>query len=123
MLYDADSFWTLDALGRIGLVLWSLVLAGGALWFFARLTARLRRLLSLGLACVTLWAWLWLSPQAYYLYYLLIFDGLPLQWVIRLPPTPLDVLAHLTFSGPANLSAHASGVLGWLFVGLALRPR
>ena len=59
-----------------------------------------------------------LSPQVYYLYYINIFDNLPLQWVARWPGRePLD---FFLFQGPDNMSAHSQGLLGWVLIGLAI---
>ncbi|MEO0820358.1 MAG: hypothetical protein AAF074_08025, partial [Pseudomonadota bacterium] len=75
---------------------------------------RARRALLGGLLGLALWwAFLWLSPQVYYTYYRAIIPGLPLQVVIRSPPTPGDALGLLTFTGEDSLSAHGRGVLGW----------
>ena len=78
----------------------------------------------LALAAGLFWAFLWLSPQVYYAYYQLIFDGLPVQIVIGWPPGAETVLRRLAFAGPATLAAHGQGVLGWvLLVGAVRRFR
>jgi hypothetical protein len=69
------------------------------------------------------WLFLWLSPQVYYLFYQLIFAGLPVQIVITWPPGAETVLRRLTFTGPATLSAHGQGLLGWALLVLAVRPQ
>ncbi len=66
----------------------------------------------------------WLTPQVYYTYYYLLIEGLPLQWVVKAPPTLSDLGKLLTFTGPSNMSAHSKGVLGWLVLILSqLGPR
>ncbi|MEM1317291.1 MAG: hypothetical protein AAGF29_03395, partial [Pseudomonadota bacterium] len=62
----------------------------------------------------------WLTPQIYYFYYLAAIGDLPLQVVIDLPPTPMDLLRLLTFSERSNLSFHSRGLLGWVLIAIAL---
>ena len=64
-------------------------------------------------------AFVWLSPQVYYTYYLMLFEGLPWQVVVKSLPDPLRLLKLITFSGPASLSAHSQGVLGWALLTMA----
>ena len=59
------------------------------------------------------WVFLWLSPQVYYLFYQIIFDGLPWQTIVGGPPNPAVLIDIYLFSGPATLAGHAKGVLGW----------
>ncbi len=75
------------------------------------------------LALVLFWLFVWLSPQIYYWYYLLIFDGLPVQSVIGTPPTPFDLIRLIGFSDRHDLSHHGQGVLGWALVLTALWPQ
>lgn len=70
----------------------------------------------IGVAVFIMWVFIWLSPQAYYLYDLTVFDALPWQIVIRNPPEFHAIVEHLTFSGPATLASHAKGALAWLLV-------
>ncbi|MDH3667381.1 MAG: hypothetical protein OEN23_10680 [Paracoccaceae bacterium] len=122
-MYAEDSFYTLDWLRGAGL----LVVTGVLVWLTWKAAKRVcrgglaRRLVwALGL----FWAFLWLSPQIYYAYYWLIFPDLPVQWVIRWPPGPAWVGRLLAFQGPATLSAHGQGALGWaLIIGAARRFR
>lgn len=130
-MYDGDSFFTLSLWGRAGLLAVSLGLA--VLWIFAvRIVARAFRFampgplavaLSLVAWAVLFFAFVWLSPQGYYAYYRLIIDDLPAQWVIKSPPLPGELWAFLSFSGRHNLSAHSTGVLGWVMLLAALWPR
>lgn len=71
-------------------------------------------------ALALFWLFVWLSPQIYYGYYLLIFDGLPIQSVIKLPPGPGHMVRLLTFTEEASLSRHGQGLLGWLLIASAL---
>jgi hypothetical protein len=121
-LYSNDSFFTLGLLEGAGL----LVVTGLLVWGVLALARRVCRgpwWRRLALAVTLFWLFLWLSPQVYYAYYQLIFSGLPIQLVIGWPPGAEAVLRHLTFSGPATLSAHGQGVLGWLMVVTALRRK
>ncbi|MCK0168793.1 hypothetical protein MWU52_14635 [Jannaschia sp. S6380] len=110
--YADDSFFTLTASGQVGLAVLSLGLA--CLMGLAAL--RLHRVLW---ALALFGAFVWLSPQVYYLYYVAIIDGLPWQIVVGRPPGPGTLLRLLTFTGDANLSDHGKGVLGWAMIALA----
>lgn len=109
--------------GRIGLLSLSILMATTAFGLVRLLTLHRPPVLRPFICAVVYISFIWLSPQGYYTYYRLIFDGLPAQSVIGTPPRPDDVLAYLTFSGRATLSAHATGALGWLLLGLAFAPR
>ena len=117
--YPSDSFFTLSPLAGAGLACLSALMI--ALLFALSLakTRWLGRHLGKGAA---LWAAdialtlalaylaLWLAPQIYYLYYLMIFDGLPWQSVIKAPPGPGAFLAVLLMTEPPSLSIHLQGV-------------
>ena len=122
-MYAGDSFFTLGWLSGAGL----LAVTGGLVWLTWRLARRLARgglVRRVAVAAGLFWAFLWLSPQIYYLYYQVIFDDLPWQWVIGWPPGPERVGRLLAFSGAATLSAHGKGALGWaLILGAAWRFR
>ena len=119
-MYAEDSFFTLSLAGRVGLVALSTGLAA-ALFALARLSFRLvdgvppvKRLLArFGISTGLFWAFVWLSPQVYYLYYQVIFDGLPWQIVIHNPPSLGTLIDLLAFIADKALSDHAKGVLGW----------
>ena len=119
-MYEGDSFFTLGLLEAAGLLVVTALLALGML-ALARRFRRGRLWRRLVAAVVLLWLFLWLSPQVYYAYYQLIFDGLPVQIVIGWPPGAEAVLRRLVFAGPATLSAHGQGVLGWVLVVVAVR--
>lgn len=122
-MYEGDSFFTLSVWGQVGLTVLSLVLAAvmivGVLW-----GVRGRpRVIGIPAALVAFWLFVWLSPQVYYQYYRLIFDGLPAQWVVWPPRWPAEAFDLLLFQGPANLSAHGQGVLGWAMIACATLGR
>lgn len=133
-MYAEDSFFTLSLAGRVGLVALSMALAA-VLFALAHLSFRffdgvppVKRLLArLGVATGLFWAFVWLSPQVYYLYYQAIFDGLPWQIVVGPPPGLGHVVGLLAFAEADTLSDHSKGVLGWALFGYAialmLRPR
>jgi hypothetical protein len=116
-MYDGDSFFTLSLFGQIGLAVLSLCLSGGTVWamFYLKAHWALRVLIALG----GFWLFVWLSPQIYYLYYIAIIDGLPLQWVVRSAPSPSNILQFLTFRSDGTLSAHSQGLLGWAMIAAA----
>lgn len=122
-MYEGDSFYTLGMWGQIGLVALSLVFALAALgltWVMVQ-----RRPLVIR---VPVWAFLvilfvWASPQGYYFYYRLIFDGLPAQSVLGPLPPPQQIIELLTFRFAPTLSAHSIGVLGWLMFVVAVWPQ
>jgi hypothetical protein len=122
-MYRDDSFFSLGLveaallLAVSGLMVWGLLLLARRLCVRGGLG---RRLLWAG---GLFWLFLWLSPQVYYLFYQLIFAGLPVQIVITWPPGAETVLRRLTFTGPATLSAHGQGLLGWALLVLAVRPQ
>lgn len=122
-MYEADSLFTLSVWGQLGLLAVSLVFAGLALAFTRLLVMRRPLIIRVPVWLVAFITFVWASPQGYYTYYRLIIDGLPAQSVIGAPPPPEEILALLTFTGPATLSAHSTGVLGWLMCGVALWPQ
>ena len=118
-MYEGDSFFTLTPLGQTGLAGVSMVLAVGMVWVTWAL-ARRRRLI----ARLLIWAalfigFLWLSPQIFYLYYLTIIDGLPLQIVVAAWPDPA-VLGREIFPANRSLAADARLLLGIAMMATAL---
>ncbi|WGH77409.1 hypothetical protein [Jannaschia ovalis] len=95
----------------ISALLWAL-----ALWLVARAPRGWARLWA---ALGAFWAFVWLSPQVYYLFYIAHFDGLPWQVVTGPPPAPGRLLRLLAFAQEASLSRHGQGVLGWSLLALA----
>lgn len=126
MLYAEDSFFTLGIGGRIGLALISLVLCAACVWFVFWFVDGMGRVVRLLIAMVVFYMFVWLSPQIYYLYYLIIIDDLPLQWVVQTPPNWRKIGALVTFTDRATLTEHGQGVLWWLLAIVAMsrrRPR
>lgn len=126
-IYAEDTFFNLTMTGRIGLAALSLVFALVVLMAAARAFALVRfdnRTLRIGarlaMALALFWAFEWLSPQIYYLYYLTIFDGLPWQIVVQAPPGVDELARLLGFADKAALSHHARGLLAWALIALAL---
>lgn len=115
-MYLQDSFFDLSPWGRVGLIVLST-----CLFFFTVFTTKLVLnnkpvwlciLGSLGIFVL----FVCLSPQVYYMYYRILIDGLPLQWVIKPMEAPMAALKYITFQGPENLSAHSQGLLGWFLI-------
>ena len=109
-MYAGDSFFILSGLGQVGLAGLSALLAvaaGACVLVFKSFGLRITA------ALTVFWVFLWLSPQIYYLYYQIILDDLPWQIIVGLPPSPDALLDRFLFRGPATLSNHAKGVLGW----------
>lgn len=120
-MYDGDSFFTLSLIGRIGLVLLSLCLSALMVWAMRALRLNLR--LRAGVALIAFWLFAVFSPQIYYLYYMTLIDGLPLQWVVNQIPTPKAMLALLSFRADSTLSAQSLGLLGWCMIAAAMIRR
>ena len=122
-MYADDSFFTLGLVETVGLLVVTALLVLGVLALARRMYRRGQLGRRLLWAAGLFWVFLWLSPQVYYAYYQIIFEGLPVQIVIGWPPGAETVLRRLVFAGPATLSAHGQGVLGWVLVVGAVRPR
>ena len=111
--YDGDSFFRLSVIGLITLSVFLTALTIWLSWWIGRRRRLVTRIL---IALAALYLFTWLSPQIYYGYYLMIFDGLPLQIVTGAPPSPTSVAQLLTFQSNATLSDHGKGALGWLLI-------
>ena len=122
-MYQGDTFFHLSIPGQVGLAVLSGILAIITIWCFLKISSRFGTPVKVLLAFVTLWLFVWLSPQVYYLYYWLVFENLPMQIVVQYPPTITTVFELVTFTGPANLSAHSKGVLLWLMVFIGMRQQ
>ncbi len=132
--YKGDSFHTLSASGQVGLLLLSLGLAvvltglaAAKTWYLYRVEGAwtfptiLGFALLDGLANLLLFLlFLWLSPQLYYAYYLILFDDLAWQWIVRAPPGLGVVLEVLEMPRSGSLSDHGLGLLGRALVLLSL---
>lgn len=123
-MYENDSFLTLSIAERIGLVCVTLVLSAVLIWLFWLTIKRLNIWIRPMLALVFLYVFIWLSPQIYYLYYLVIFDFLDFKNVIHPPFNPLTLLNLLMFTESGKLADHGKGVLGWILIILSfLKPK
>jgi len=122
-MYEGDSFYTLTWIGRVGLVMLSVAMTLLLLWLAWALMKRMPLPFGILLALVLFFGFVWLSPQIYYTYYMTLFEGLPWQIVVKSPPSANTLFKLLTFRGPANLSAHSQGVLGWLLLVMSLWAR
>lgn len=127
MLYQYDSFFTLPPGGQAGLLPLSIVLTAVAFWFAERLFRIFRKFPRpleiagrVGCALAVIWLFVWLTPQIYYFYYQITFEGLPWQFVIRQFPDSEQILALLTFTGKSTLSAHGKGILAWGLIAYAI---
>jgi hypothetical protein len=118
-MYAADSFFTLSVMGQIGLGFLSLALAVAAIFSSRRMSRSHGIGGRLALVLTIFILFVWLSPQVYYGYYLLLFDGLPIQIVVKMPPSPMTLLRLISFTEDAELSAHSQGVLFWFMIGAA----
>ncbi|AXI48656.1 hypothetical protein C1J03_23230 [Sulfitobacter sp. SK012] len=123
-MYAEDSFYTLSLAQRMGLLTLTAVLILLVLGIAIAVMRKKRGTVRLATATLLFSLFAWVSPQAYYAYYQMIFDGLPAQIVIGAPPTLDALLGIVTFTGPGTLSAHGLGALFWALVWLAwwLRP-
>lgn len=122
-MYETDSFHTLSMAGQMGLLAVSLGYFISLAWVVQRLTRARSGIVRIAVWGLLFYLFIWASPQGYYAYYRLIFDGLPQQWVIGWPTSPFDALRILSFTGPQTLSAHSLGAMGWVLLALALWPQ
>lgn len=118
-MYDGDTFFILTITTRIGLVLLSMALAALTAATFIKISCSLAWPARLSLALVFFWVFVWLSPQAFYLYYTAVLEHLPLHNVVQSPPGPGDIFSLLSFTAKSDLSHHAQGLLGWGLIALA----
>ncbi len=121
-MFSNDSFFTLGIIERVGLFTLSLILATTTVLFLIKLCKNKILTIRIAIALVLFFFFTWLSPQIYYTYYLTIFDGLPVQVVIKKPPSFMNLINILFFRYEANLSAYSVGVLGWVLIYSAVRP-
>lgn len=122
-MYREDPFFTLSMGGQVGLAALSAVLTLLTVYAAASPFRKFQfdngcvQLLSrLAVAVFLLWSFVWLSPQVYYLYFQMIFSGLPWQVVIKEPPGPGSIAGLLLFRGDTTLSNHSKGLLGWMLL-------
>lgn len=119
--FAADSFFTLGLLERVGLVALSLAMLGAVACGVFALGKRAGFAL-IPLVGIVYWLFIWLAPQVYYLYYIAIFDGLPMQWVATMPS--LTRLADLAFfQARETLSEISQGIGFWVLLGAGIVGR
>ena len=119
--YEGDSFYTLDALEQTGLLALTILLSGLFLVFGAIKSRFLYNypyskivipIIDLVVTSGLFYLFIWLSPQVYYSYYLIIFDDLPLQIVIKDGPSLAELGNLLSMTDRPFLSQHGQGLLG-----------
>ncbi|MGB0410285.1 MAG: hypothetical protein ACPGFA_01750 [Pikeienuella sp.] len=120
-MYDGDSFFTLGIGGQIGLVIVTIILSIATIMLTHRVAIMIRWKVWAVVSALTLfWLFVWLSPQVYYLYYQMIFTGLPWQVVVSWPPPAGETLVDMIlFRGEATLSNHGKGALFWIMAATA----
>ncbi|MGB0505476.1 MAG: hypothetical protein ACPGGK_04700 [Pikeienuella sp.] len=120
-MYEGDTFFHLGFLGGTGLVILSIALM--VLMIMA--THRLAKFFPYQIwtvvtAIFLFWVFVWLSPQVYYIYYVMIFDDLPMQAVVGWPPAGGEEIVDLIlFRGEGSISSHSRGALFWLITAVA----
>ncbi len=122
-MYSQDSFHTLTGVQQIGLGAISMLLFLLFFYVLFQLTESRSLPKNLVIFCTMFFLFVWLSPQIYYMYYLLIFTGLPMQIVIHAPPTPWSLIKLLSFHEKASLSDHSKAVLGWVLIAVVIIRR
>ncbi len=129
--YEGDSFYTLGATERFGLIGLTIVLSGTLLILgtckshflynssysctFSKVIPSPKisiPLLDLIASFVLIYLFIWLSPQAYYSYYLIIFNDLPLQIVIKEGPGFNELGNLILMTDQSTLSQNGQGLLG-----------
>ena len=129
--YEGDSFYTLGTIERAGLVTLTLILSAILLWvgtiksnflYNSPTINRLRNttiypefaipIFDILIAFGLFYLFIWLSPQVYYTYYLLIFADLPLQTVIKDGPKFIELGNLVSMSNQGSLSIDGQGLLG-----------
>ena len=115
-MYEYDSFFTLSVMGQVGLTVLSIglgiLLVGLVRWMVQDRPMALR----LVSAVLALWLFVWLSPQIYYLYYMLLFDGLVFKSVLSSPPSLAELFEILFLRSDSTLSNHGKTLLGWILI-------
>ncbi len=120
IMYADDTFYTLAYPEQLGLALLSTGLAGGVLLVAWQLMVPHGRLIRMAIAVSLFYLFVWLSPQAYYTYYLMVLDGLAWQIVVKPARSPQAVVEIVTFQGPSTLAAPSKGLLALTLMLIAL---
>lgn len=118
-MYAQDSLFTLQPLAQLGVLALAFILSSLTIWTVWRVAPRFGWVAPL-IAVALFWIYTWVSPQVFYQYFHLIFDGLPHQWVIWPPPGPARIFELVTFTGRPSLSAHGHGGLAWALIGVSI---
>ncbi|PTX58006.1 hypothetical protein C8N43_2682 [Litoreibacter ponti] len=119
-MYLEDSFFTLNPPQQVGLIAVSVNLMLISFWVLRRLSRIYSVWVRLPMALALFYLFVWVTPQAYYQYYRLIFLDLPQQLVIKGAPPLSRIVELMTFRAESNLSAHSQGLLGWALVLFAI---
>ncbi len=122
-MYADDSIHTLSTTQQIGLCFISLALLCMMVLLSLKLFKNKPVIVRIIIAIGLFYLFIWLSPQLYYAYYLLIFMDLPIQLVIKAPPGIGPLVKILTLQNSATLSNHSVAFLGWALISLALMKR
>ena len=122
-MYADDSIHTLSTTQQIGLCFISLALLCMMVLLSLKLFKNKPVIVRIIIAIGLFYLFIWLSPQLYYAYYLLIFMDLPIQLVIKAPPGIGPLVKILTLQNSVTLSNHSLAFLGWALISLALMKR
>ena len=122
-MYANDSIHTLTITQQIGLGFISLALLSMMIFLSLKLFRNKPMIVRIMVAIGLFYLFVWLSPQLYYAYYILIFEDLPIQLVIKAPPSIGPLVKILTLQNNIRLSDHSLAFLGWVLISLALLKR
>lgn len=120
-VFEGDTYFVLVHGGEAALAALSgfLVFLAVAAVRLARRHVELRAAAS-GVGFFLWWLFVWLTPQAYYLLYMALVDGLGFALIIGWPPWPARLFELLTFQGRASSIDPGLGALGWAMILLSL---
>jgi hypothetical protein len=122
-MYANGSIHTLTVIQQIGLSFISLTLLSMMIFLSLKLFKNKPMLVRIMVVIGFFYLFVWLSPQLYYAYYILIFEDLPIQLVIKAPPGVGPLVKILTLQNNTRLSDHSLAFLGWVLISLALLKR
>ena len=115
-----DSIHTITVIQQIGLGFISLTLLSMMIFLSLKLFRNKPMIVRIMVAIGLFYLFVWLSPQLYYAYYILIFEDLPIQLVIKAPPGIWPLVKILTLQNNTRLSDHSLAFLDWVLISLAL---